>query len=371
MNPRQLTHWRTYTRSWSRTAICALALAVFFWGQNALAAATCTFNGTGAENFTFPGPISVPRDNSASMAPLSNWVTGEAATNIYTCTLSNSTKGGIGIKFPTMAQAGSYSEGGITYKVFNTSVQGVGIVYGFRLYTGGNYCDQSGGVNGWNPWGSGSGSTPYSYRWCDNLQSGSYSFGAQLRFRLIQTGRITAGTVPTFTMSNSAQVTDGTFSTAAGSRNYVISPVAFQALSCTAVGANVTLDTAKKSDFTDATSVRTKPFQFTLQNCPAGMNSIKYQLDPIGTIISATDGTFQNATGADMAKGVGLRITNEANTAPVRFGDSSYTVANYSPTSGNTTLPIKMNVSYYRTGAATQVTGGKVRGTAQLTVFYL
>lgn len=371
MNPRQLTRRHTFGESWSRRASGTLLLAMGLWGQNALAAVTCTFNGTGAETFNFPSPITVPRDNSASMVPLSNWVTGEAATNIYTCTLSNSTQGGIGIKFPTMAQAGNYSEGGITYKVFNTSVPGVGIVYGFRFYTSGNYCEQNGGVNGWYPWATGSGTTPYSYRWCYNLQSSSYSFGAQLKFRLIQTGRITAGTVPTFTMSNSAEVVDGTFSTAVGSRNYVIGPVTFQALSCTAVGADVILDTARISDFANATSVRTKPFQFTLQNCPAGMNSIRYQLDPIGTIISATDGTFQNASGADMAQGVGLRITNEANTAPISFGDSSYTVPDYNPTSGNTTLPIKMNVSYYRTGTAAQVTGGKVRGTAQLTVFYL
>ncbi|MFR0691924.1 fimbrial protein [Enterobacterales bacterium AE_CKDN230030158-1A_HGKHYDSX7] len=348
-----------------------LALVTSALTQQAMAAATCTFNGTGAETFTFPSPISVPRDNSASMAPLSNWVTGDAVSNIYTCALNNSTRAGIGVKFPTMAQAGSYSEGGITYKVFNTSVPGVGIVYGFRLYSGGKYCERNGGVNGWNPWVTGSGTVPYSDRFCDSIEANNYSFGAQLKFRLIQTGKITAGTMPTFTMTYTALETDGAFSTAPGSRNYIIGPVTFQALSCTAEGANVTLDTARKSDFFSATSVKTKAFQFTLRNCPAGMNSIKYQLDPIGTIISATDGTFQNAAGTDMAKGVGLRITNEANTAPIRFGDSSYVVTDYSPTSGNLTLPIKMNVSYYRTGTAAQVTGGKVSGTAQLTVFYL
>jgi len=358
-------------RLWSYSIYSSLILVMTLSGQTAWAAATCSFKGTGAETFTFPSPISVPRDNSATMAPLSAWVTGEAATNIYTCTLNNSTKGGIGVKFPTMGQAGSYSEGGTTYKVFNTGVPGVGIVYGFRIYSGGAYCDQAGGVNGWNPWLSGSGTYVYSDRWCESIESNNYSFGAQLKFRLIQTGRISAGTVPTFTISNTAEETDGVFSTALGSRNYIINPVSFQALSCTAEGADVTLDTARKSEFANATSVRTKPFQFTLRNCPSGMNSIRYQLDPIGTIISATDGTFQNAAGTNMAKGVGLRITNEANTAPIRFGDSSYVVTDYSPTSGNSTLPIKMNVSYYRTGTAAQVTGGKVQGTAQLTVFYL
>jgi major type 1 subunit fimbrin (pilin) len=177
--------------------------------------------------------------------------------------------------------------------------------------------------------------------------------------------------MPSFTLSNTAQEIGGVFSTTSGSKNYVINSVNFQALRCTAEGTDVTLDAAKKSDFSSATSVKTKPFQFTLRNCPAGMTAIRYQLDPIGTIISATDGTFQNASGSDMAQGVGLRITNEANTAPIRFGDSSYSLTDYSSTSGNSTLPIKMNVSYYRTGTAAQVTGGKVRGTAQLTVFYL
>ncbi|PJI47626.1 MAG: hypothetical protein CTR55_18180 [Pseudomonas sp.] len=177
--------------------------------------------------------------------------------------------------------------------------------------------------------------------------------------------------MPAFTLSYTALDTDGNYSTAVGSKNYLVSSVNLQALGCTADGAQVILDAAKKADFASATSIRTKPFQFTLRNCPAGMNSIKYQLDPIGTIISATDGTFQNATGTNMAKGVGLRITNEANTAPIRFGDSSYVVSDYSSASGNSSIPIKMNVSYYRTGTAAQVTAGKVMGTAQLTLFYL
>lgn len=366
-----ITNWRGTGHLWSLAACSSLILAIATWSQDSTAASSCNFNGASAETFNFPSPISVPRDNSASMVPLTNWLAGDSVSNIYTCTADNNTQVGIGIKFPTLGQAGTYSEGGTGYKVFNTSIPGVGVVYGFRYYTTGPGCELNGGTIGWYSWATGSGTIPFSNRFCSSSPSASYSFGAQLEFRLIQTGKISAGTMPAFTITNTALNTNGAFSTSPGSRNYVIGSVTFQALSCTAEGADVILDTARKSDFASATSVRTKPFQFTLRNCPSGMNSIKYQLDPIGTIISATDGTFQNAAGTDMAKGVGLRITNEANTAPIRFGDSSYMVSDYSPTSGNSSLPIKMNVSYYRTGTAAQVTGGKVRGTAQLTVFYL
>jgi type 1 fimbria pilin len=342
------------------------------WSQNAAASATCQFTGAGSEMFNFPSPISKPRDDSTSMQPLTNRVQGQQTSNIYTCTADNNTEVGIGIQFPTLGQAGTYSEGGISYKVFNTSITGVGVVYGFRWYTTGPGCDQNGGYIGWYPWATGSGGFPYSNRHCETTAgTGSYVFGAQLQARLIQTGKISAGTMPSFTLTNTALDTSGAFSTSTGSTNYIIGPVTFQSLSCIAEGGNYTLPTAKKSDFASATSVNTTPFQFTLRSCPSGMTAIKYQLDPVGTVISSTNGTFQNATGTGMAQGVGFRITDETNASPVRFGDSSYTVSSYSPTSGNSSIPIKMNVSYYRTGTAAQVTGGQVKGTAQLTVFYL
>jgi major type 1 subunit fimbrin (pilin) len=372
MEKRQLGNCRYSIRTW-RLAFYALAtLFVGIWSQQSFASGSCSFTGPAAESFTFPSPISIPRDNTASMIALTNWVSGAAVTNLYTCTSNNDTRVGLGIKFPTLAQAGTFSEGGLTYKVFNTTVPGVGIIYGLRLYASGPYCGLQGGVNGWTDWLAASGNA-YSIANCYSVNADTTTsyYGAQIRARLVRTGKLTAGTMPSFTLTNSAQEIDGNYSTSVGSQNYLINPVNFQALSCTADGADITLDSAKKADFESATSLKTKPFQFTLHNCPAGMNSIRYQLDPIGPIISAADGTFQNASGTDMAKGVGLRITNDANSAPIRFGDSSYVVADYNSASGNASLPIKMNVSYYRTGTAAQVTGGKVRGTAQLTLFYL
>ncbi|MFV3414541.1 fimbrial protein [Pseudomonas nitroreducens] len=365
------TRKRTLSRSVQAVALGNLFLAMGgLWSADSHAAATCTFNGAASESFSFPGPISVPRDN-ATPVPLTNWAIGQAVTNIYSCNINNDTEVGIGIKFPTLEQAGTYSEGGITYKVFKTGLDGVGIIYGFRIYSGGQYCERNGGANGWNTYATGSGTVPYSNRFCQSIESNSYNFGAQLQFRLIKTGKIAAGSTPPLTLTFTALDTDTVFSTAIGSKTYVINPVNLQTLACTAEGGDVILDDVHKGAFASATTLKTKPFQFTLRNCPAGMNTIQYQLDPIGTIISAANGTFQNATGDEMAKGVGLRITDETNTSPIRFGDSSYVVQNYDPNAENQTLPIKMNVSYFRTGTAEQVTGGLVRGVAQLTLFYL
>ncbi|MNM98271.1 Fimbrial protein [compost metagenome] len=201
--------------------------------------------------------------------------------------------------------------------------------------------------------------------------NGNLTNGGQIRMRLISTGLIEAGTLASstpvmgYSVINNVPGSPGT-----GNKSFTISSVNFVALSCSVDNINVKLDDVKKSDFASATSLKTKAFAFTLKSCPAGMNTIQYRLDPLGTVISSTDGTFANATGPDMAQGVGLRITDSANTAAVRLGDSSYVVSGYSPASGNSSLTIPMNVSYYRTGAASAVTPGKVSGVAQLTVYY-
>ncbi|WP_158248605.1 fimbrial protein [Pseudomonas sp. FW300-N1A1] len=150
---------------------------------------------------------------------------------------------------------------------------------------------------------------------------------------------------------------------------FTVNPVTFNTLSCLAEGMNVTLPSVQKSEFNSSITPKVTPFQFTLRNCPAGMDSVSYQVTPMSPIITSADGTFANNTGTGMALGVGLRITDSANTAAVDFA-TTYPVADYSPTSGNSALPIPMNVSYFRTDTADAVTPGRVQGALQMTVFY-
>lgn len=319
------------------------------------AAVTCTGN-PNTEVLSFP-TVSVPRDASNN-TPLTPWVYSGAYT-YWTCNASGST--GSGTRFdPISAATGStYSESGVNYPVFSTDMPGIGVVMTARAYANG--CS-------WLSWGA-VGGTPPAGGLCNS--NGSISNGGQLGMRLIKIGPITGGILPPqLPVKGVAIAATGTIS-GAGIKQFSTAPVTINVLSCSVDGVDIQLDPVMKSSFSTAVSPKTKSFAFVLRGCPAGMNTIKYQLDPVNTIISSTNGTFANNTGSDMAKGVGLRITDGTNTSPVRFGDSSYVVPGYSAASGNSTLSVQMNVSYYRTGAATDVTPGQVVGLVQLTIFYL
>lgn len=165
---------------------------------------------------------------------------------------------------------------------------------------------------------------------------------------------------------------NGGYGTQGGPKQFLTSSVQFNVLMCQVDSVDLQLADSYVWDYASTTEVKKKPLQIQVKNCPSGMNVIRYELDPIGAnIISSTNGTFNNQSGSGMAGGVGIRITDSTGTNPIKFADSSYTLAGYSPTSGNSMLPINLNVAYYRTGTAAQVTPGKVVGLVQLTMLYL
>jgi major type 1 subunit fimbrin (pilin) len=250
-----------------------------------------------------------------------------------------------------------YTESGGTYNVFNIGLPGVGVVFAYRSHT------STLGWSSYKPWNS-----PYNVDGYGTTGgSGDYQVGGQVKMRLIQTGKISAGTTTAFTPVRAEASPD--WGTVASTKYFTVNPVTFNALSCSAEGMNVTLPSVQKSEFSSNITPKVTPFQFTLRNCPAGMESITYQVTPMSPIITSADGTFANSTGTGMALGVGLRITDSTNTAAVDFA-SIYPVADYSPTSGNSALPIPMHVSYFRTDTADAVSPGRVQGALQLTVFY-
>ncbi|WEJ72981.1 MULTISPECIES: fimbrial protein [unclassified Pseudomonas] len=325
----------------------------------AVAAATCSGN-PAPDTFNFPSAISVPRD-STQVTALTGWVAGPSATNWWNCNTSNNSNTGSAVFKPASANA-SYSDGSGTYTVWKTSKDGVGFVLKYNVYANG--C----GWAGWN--GLVSSTYPYGYNACN--ADGAITNGGQVQIRLVQYGQITAGMLVGGELTRAVVYVDGSYGAQGGPKQFMTSPVQFNVLMCQVDSVDLQLADSYVWDYASTTEVKKKPLQIQVKNCPSGMNVIRYELEPIGaSIISSTNGTFSNQSGPGMAGGVGIRITDSTGTNPIRFADSSYTLAGYSPTSGNSMLPINLNVAYYRTGTAAQVTPGQVVGLVQLTMLYL
>jgi major type 1 subunit fimbrin (pilin) len=91
-------------------------------------------------------------------------------------------------------------------------------------------------------------------------------------------------------------------------------------------------------------------FSIKLNSCAAGMNSIKYRIDPVTTVINSGLSVVA-LDGSSSASGVGVQLLNSAGTAA--FPLSSYqTFSGYSRTTGGT-YSIPLNARYYRTGTIT------------------
>ncbi|MFV3368943.1 fimbrial protein [Pseudomonas sp. NY15435] len=336
--------------------VCSI---VVLMSGKAMAAATCSGN-PAADTFNFPPVISVPRDSTQVMA-LTGWVAGASATNWWSCNTSNDSNTGSAVFKPVSANS-SYSDGGDTYTIWKTSKDGVGFVLKYNLYANG--C-------GWAGWGKlVSSANAYAFNFCNS--NGSVTNGGQVQIRLVQYGQITAGVLAGGELTRAVTYVDGNYGTQGGPKQFLASSVQFNVLMCQVDSVDLQLADSYVWDYASTTEVKKKPLQIQVKNCPSGMNVIRYELDPIGAnIISSTNGTFSNQSGPGMAGGVGIRITDSTGINPVKFADPSYTLAGYSPTSGNSMLPINLNVAYYRTGTAAQVTPGQVVGLVQLTMLYL
>ena len=335
--------------------LCVAGLLIL-GGQHAWAAGVLwNCSGNPAPDTLTAVVAGMPRDSVSSGQPLSNWLMGTADTAWWTCT---NEEAGLRANIVVSDQPGGlsptttfYTEDGVRYRVYATGIPGVGVVISNNLWCDGRWL-------GWD--------SEYNMG-CAPNNIPTTTVGGQYRIRLIKTGQIKSGTSPAITVDT---IGVSNITGTPGKKLINLAPITFTALSCTVENVNVTLDAVRKSDFQSSVNLKNKAFQFVLRNCPAGMNTINYQLDPLTPVISAADGTFNINTGTGMATGVGLRIT-DSNGQPLRLGDSSYQITDYQKTGpDNQQFTIPLNVSYYRSGTAAQVTPGLVTATAQLTMYY-
>lgn len=132
--------------------------------------------------------------------------------------------------------------------------------------------------------------------------------------------------------------------------------------SCETPSINVPLGKQYSNGFKGVGStIGETPFNIMLNNCPAGLSSIDYQLDPINKTFDFKKGVFELDPGG--ATGVGIQITNEAG-SPVVLRATHNFLKNVS--GGNYSIPLK--AAYYKT--SNTVTGGAANASMQFTITY-
>lgn len=366
-----------------KLAVPVLAGVALLLGSNvASAGVTCNSGNFAATlNIAIPNPISVARDYSGGIQAISAWVNSPLAST--TCTYSAD---GSLVRFTTgVAVAPSVSLQSVGtldgYSVYKTSLNNVGVQivqqYNLGNCTASTWSNYPGSIFSRYP-----AQYPNMGAACSETANKSGTYSMQVRARLVQLGPVASGAVDqyvlgTFTMVRTATGTpNGTentypLTTISGFpvSSIVLNSVQIAAPTCTVSVNDVELKTVMWSGFASTATLANTPFQFNLTGCPSGMTNFTYRIDPVTTAIDPANGVFANSTGTGMAQGVGLRLTDSTGSAAVRLDGTNYTVSNYSSSAGGT-ASIPMYVSYFRTGTAAQVTGGMVRGTAQLTLYY-
>ncbi|WP_442513795.1 fimbrial protein [Pseudomonas promysalinigenes] len=104
-----------------------------------------------------------------------------------------------------------------------------------------------------------------------------------------------------------------------------------------------------------------KAFSIQLNNCPAGINSITYRLDPLNTPVDANNGILALDSGG--ATGVGIKITDN-NGSAISLGKTINFLSNVA--AGSYTIPLK--AAYYKTSDT--VVGGSANASMQFTITY-
>lgn len=144
----------------------------------------------------------------------------------------------------------------------------------------------------------------------------------------------------------------------------IVNEVNFTSQTCTVSNINVPMGVQPASGF-QGINTRMTPtaFAINLNNCPSGINSIKYRLDPTTTIINPTKSvvTLQSSS---TASGVGVQIL-DASSNPLPLGVDNV-FSGYAATGGNYSIPLK--AAYYQTGYIAK--GGSANTSLTFTMTY-
>lgn len=279
------------------------------------------------------GTILVPRD-----APVNTILYQVNGPNFGTVTMARCSSSGT--QYADLLTQPYANLGG---NVFATSVPGVGVK--ILTWGGSNYPLSAAYV----------GSAPISF---------NSTNGPAIRYVFVKTGPITPGSisatdVPTARFSLDRSLTLLT-TVISGSVNFVVG-------SCTTPDVSVPLGSHLTSELTGPNTVTAAAnFNITLAGCPAGMNSIQYQVDPAPgiTVVNAANSVVSLDSGSQ-AQGIGVQLLNGTGGVFPLSTRNTFTGYN-SSTGGSYAIPMKAR--YYQTGAT--VGPGTANTSMTLTMTY-
>ena len=338
-----------------RMGVMGLLAGLGLIGLSSGAQATTTCTGT-ARTVTVPMPasVSVPRD-AAVGSLLGGWVATVAEPNWWTC--SSNVQEPIGAAFRTLVTGASgvtIVDNGATYPVYDTNLPGVGIAMGAKVYSNG--C-------GWQPdWVPVTGSRQTG-QLCNSTELRPN--GGQLRAVLVKTGPIVSGVVGPTSVAQAQSYANGAWDTAMIVTLFTTA-TQVTVLSCQTPDVLVTMPPSKTADFGGVGSTTpSKTFAIGLNNCPAGLGMIKYQVDAVTAIVNSANSVVA-LDGTSTATGVGLQLLDGAgNVFPL---GTPRTLTGYNAAAGGD-YSIPLRARYYQTGP--RVGAGSANTGMTFTMSYL
>ena len=140
-----------------------------------------------------------------------------------------------------------------------------------------------------------------------------------------------------------------------------VSPFTASVMSCVTPDVSVDLGSHRLSEMPSAgSSTSATRFSISVNNCPAGINSIQYQLDAATSIVPGTGNSVVTLTPDSTATGIGVQLLDD-NGNPLALGKPVRRSGSISSSGGSYTIPLKAR--YYRIGSAA---GGGSANTATI-----
>nr|WP_233175788.1 fimbrial protein [Dyella sp. ASV24] len=291
----------------------------------------------GKQVFTiaFPASVSVSRDASVGTM-LTTWVLAGSGTVDWTCSLMGSSWGSV-TQGPTYTLSSGVTTiyAGTTVTVYNTNVAGVGIAYAHR--------DLGNDGATWSSWTN---VTPTWYgNWWSNAGAPQRA-GEQVAAALVKTGVVaTGGQIPgNMILQSGMFVSTSILPDTINSFN--MTSVNIVPLACTTPSITVPLGNHSASEMGSVgASTATVSFNINLNNCPAGMKGIQYEIDPATTVLSSAHSVVA-LDSSSSAAGVGVQLLDGAGAVFPLNTPKSFSEYNAS-TGGSYAIPLRAR--YYQT----------------------
>jgi len=333
----------------------AILLLALLGSTSSWAASICTQT-TSSVAVNTPPHITIPRDATNGTA-LTGWLETDATTNWFNCNVPAGI--GTGTSMRTLIPSSGWTKvvDGITYTVYATGVDGLGIILGGRGY-----------INGCG-WAAFQALTPI-WRGGACNTAGAVTNGGQLRAMFVKIGPVATGVLAPITLAAAASSSNegggGIVTNPNLEIQFVTMAMAVTSQACTTPDVSVFLGTPKSSDFTGKdSSSQVVAFDISLNGCPAGMSTIHYRIDAVTPLVDAANAVI-GLDASSSATGVGVQLL-DADGNPAVLGRRLPFAAYNSAAGGSFKIPLRAR--YRQTGD--KVTPGSANTAVTFTMNYL